>query len=1286
MKSKPTTNELISIFDHIGGIIVKSDYTGKLLWVSDSFDIIFGQSVSINDGNILGMFSLMRDQNDKPFDFENIQSLPKNPFIAKINAEEKELWYQANIISEGTENDTRITIYLQDNTDSLSHQKNLTQELAKKEARLSLFERTQALGNVGSWELDLATQEMNLSENLRKIYSIPEDIEVTSDLLRSMYTDEGKIMADKAFYHALETGEPWDITVKNYDYNGNIIWLRGKGGLKIIDNKPTKILGFVEDVTNQLNSERSFRSLFDSSPIPIFTYSLKGTGIDQVNKMALSFFECDTPEELRGKNLMEISARNQNGANALALAKKFKSESNKDEIFKTEWAFRTVKGTLKEAEVSVIRVRFKGQDTILVSLLDLSEINKRQQALIDIQGNYLRAQEIAQIGNWIDNQDNDTEEFSPVAINILGLNGIAQPKLSDFLEIIDKKNSDAISSGLTELKSAGGTFRYTVKLSHDGTPPYSKVIDFTFIKETQGLSDRILATVHDVTETENAKAKVEESIKFTNAINEATPNILYVFSLESYSNIYSNKHIGEIIGYSVEEIQSMGSNFLPLLMHPDDSDSINQHFSEIMKMRDGEIRTIEYRLKSKAGKWIWLISREVVFKRNNQGIPIQTLGVAYDITRRKNAELKVKNQNFQIESILQSSRTSICSLDREQKIVFNNRLFAEFITYINGDEIDHNNLKTSETKLIGLHLKEVIRKKNNYEQFSSSINQSILIGEVQFQEKIYINGERHFFLIKINPIFITDNDIAGTEREAKPQLEGFSIFINDISELVRNQEALEKAREEAVAANKAKSIFLANMSHEIRTPMNAILGFAELMKNETEKPEIANYASTIIGSGRALLNIINDILDLSKIEAGKIELNPQFSSVDPVFNEIVTLHSYRAEKKGINLLLENNVDSKYLYFIDTVKLSQILNNLISNAIKFTDRGKVTVSCSAEFLEQDKKKGLSTLLIRVSDTGIGIPKDQQSRIFQPFIQQDEQDAKKYGGTGLGLSIISNLVKIMGGTLSLESEQNVGSHFSIQIPDIKTKLNDQVTDTAKPVNANSKGKVILSVDDSEMNQRVIKGILKRTQHEILFAMNAEEALNIFDLENPDLIIMDIQMPDMDGIQLTQKLREINKGREIPIIAATGYAFDDDDDEKNLFHDVVFKPINSKTLLGMIDKYLLQAEEKRLQTDNKKQTTLVDSETEYHVSEEEWKRFGSSINRLAITMELDSIDNLAKQMLEFYKQQTTTSEKEEERINYFIDGIEKLGKAISDFDIDSIMSTMNKLKDKFNNYNEY
>lgn len=382
-----------------------------------------------------------------------------------------------------------------------------------------------------------------------------------------------------------------------------------------------------------------------------------------------------------------------------------------------------------------------------------------------------------------------------------------------------------------------------------------------------------------------------------------------------------------------------------------------------------------------------------------------------------------------------------------------------------------------------------------------------------------------------------------------------------------------EATSEAKSANKAKSDFLSNMSHEIRTPMNSILGFTELLNEQIEDKKLKSFLQTIKTSGQALLTLINDILDLSKIESGKIELLKTKTNMEKILQESLSIFVIQAEKKGLNLNLEIDKNLPKSVLIDQVRLKQIMINLIGNAIKFTDEGYIKVSLKVNEVYEHLSK--VDIEISVIDTGIGIPLKAQETIFNIFEQQENQDIKKYGGTGLGLAISKKLAILMDGTLEVTSEVGEGSTFYLVLNnlDIASLDNEEVEDDLLTEDFSKiffNNGVILVVDDIEENRLLVKESFNQSDVLVLEAINGKDAIDIVKSEKIDLILMDIRMPILDGYSAT---RIIKQDYDIPIIALTASIMREDISKikTGRFDGYLRKPVSKNELFCEVAKYL-------------------------------------------------------------------------------------------------------------------
>lgn len=407
----------------------------------------------------------------------------------------------------------------------------------------------------------------------------------------------------------------------------------------------------------------------------------------------------------------------------------------------------------------------------------------------------------------------------------------------------------------------------------------------------------------------------------------------------------------------------------------------------------------------------------------------------------------------------------------------------------------------------------------------------------------------------------------------------------DITEKKNLAEHLEKKNNELVsvaakakAATHAKSIFLANMSHEIRTPLNSIIGITDTLAETSLDQQQSSFVEVLQKANQQLMTIINDILDLAKVEEGEVELRQLPFELKKVMDDLAAILGFRAKEKGLELSIHVDPTLDSYYVGDADRLRQILMNLLNNAIKFTQKGSICLRVS-----RNSSSLPGSLLFSVQDTGIGIPKAKHKDIFQPFTQADSTTTKRYGGSGLGLSITKNLVELMQGQIWLESEVNVGTtfYFTANLTVVKSTMPENLRKgkTASlhksPYLYAPRRLKILVVDDVEDNRNLIGIYLQNTTHQISYAESGSDALQLISKENFDIIFMDVQMPEMDGYEATRSIRNLEKkqGRASSrIIACTANAFSEDV-ERSLSAgcDVhLSKPIRKDTLIEAINSY--------------------------------------------------------------------------------------------------------------------
>lgn len=634
----------------------------------------------------------------------------------------------------------------------------------------------------------------------------------------------------------------------------------------------------------------------------------------------------------------------------------------------------------------------------------------------------------------------------------------------------------------------------------------------------------------------------DDEVKFKKIV-EGANEIIFELNAQGYFT-YINPTSFRRMKYEEEELKEM--HFTQLVAESHRS-QVNQFYIEqILKKSTGA--AIEFPAITKDGKVIW-INQHTKFEYNNKGHFVSAITVARDITRQKQYEKTLQIQQEKYRSIINNMNLGLLEVDLNDHVVFANRSFL---------------------KMSGYSESEILHKKAG-ELFMTEENISLIKDKIRLRNSglsdIYTlparnkSGEERWWLISGAPNYNDQGEVIG------------SIGIHlDLTEQKKLEAQLAEALIKSEDSAKAKELFLANMSHEIRTPLNAIIGILNEFPKINLDSEQSELLFNVQHSAQHLLSIVNNILDLTKIASGEFLLNKNQFKPSQILGDIYSIFILQASQKKLDLSIYSEIPNENEYFADASRIRQILVNLIGNSVKFTQEG--SIKLQARIL--DRQEHNHKISFVVEDTGIGMNKEYLAKLFSKFTQEDGSITKNYGGTGLGMALTYEIIQLMGGSIDVKSEKNKGTRIEVILPIEFTKEchNSNTQSDLAPknlVNAN-----ILLVEDNEINRLVVRMTLKPFHCQITEAENGQIALDYLQKESFDLILMDLQMPVMDGFETTIAIRNKLK-LKTPIIALTANAMKNTIDKCLAIgmNSFVIKPFAKKTMLQELSNQIRQNE---------------------------------------------------------------------------------------------------------------
>lgn len=944
-------------------------------------------------------------------------------------------------------------------------------------------------------------------------------------------------------------------------------------------------------------------------------------------------------------------------------------------IFNEEYRILNSKKEIRWLWVRTAPVFKDGKVSRIVGIVrDITDKKEYEASLLKTTSILEETQKMAKIGTIEFQTDSKSTYWSDEIYELFELDPLEQdPSLNYFLDIIHPDDRESVYMSIRELFVKNYfSIIFRIILNNSKTK-YIKCIG-RYESNSSTKMDKQLLILQDISDFKKVEISLLEHSELLDQAQKLAKLGHWYWNIQKNEIEWSDQ-VFIIFGYEPFSVE-VDFDLYSSRIHPEDRDYVISSINNSVFKKEGYL--IEHRILLPDNRVKYVLATSKINLDIN-GEAENMIGIVQDITEMKENQIAFENSLSFTKQMLKYINEGIVVFDAnnivescseqflrmwdlagEDLSEINDRIFFRILSdkVINSDEFYEQQILLMEMPdaemidTVFLKNDKVLEMLSRPRVFKDTISGKILI----FREiTSWVRAK--------DELLWYNKDLEAAKNELEKQREILEDTINE----------LEIAKKTAEEATKAKSFFLANMSHEIRTPMNAILGFADLLHSEINDPKQKKYLDAVSSSGKNLLTLINEILDLSKIEAGKFDLEYVVMDMKTLASEMHSIFQLKAEEKKIDLIVSIDNEFPDAIVLDETRMRQILLNLISNAVKFTDEGFVKLSLLVDRI--DYVNNTVDITIEVEDTGIGIPENQKNKIFEAFVQMEGQSTRKYGGTGLGLTITKRLINLMNGNLNLISRIGKGSVFSVSFKNIEISSRDKNKDYYEKDSYDDivfKNMKILIADDVEINRELIKSFLEKSDVKFLEAENGIQALELCKTELPDIVLIDMKMPVVDGYTASKQIKADPELKHIPLIAVTASVMPDSLKKvMEVCDSVLKKPVLSKDLFKELLKYVGAEKREPMKTiaeDDKSNDFIalqwgkIDDKTARYILERLNSEFIEDCNNLKDSLIIDDAESYGKKLMQLGEETSMNSLVQygsmivDDARNFDIDSLEK------------------------------